>query len=39
MKHIVANLEQTLDLVVFVLLYVVFLLLLVRKVHQYVDLP
>ena len=38
MKHIVANLDQTLDLVVFVLLYVVFLLLLVRKVHQYVDL-
>ena len=33
MKHIVANLDQTLDLVVFVLLYVVFLLLLVRKVH------
>ena len=39
MKHIVANLDQTLDLVVFVLLYVVFLLLLVRKVHQYADLP
>ena len=38
MKRIVANLDQTLDLVVFVLLYVVFLLLLVRKVHQYVDL-